>query len=96
MNAKNSHSRTGLYFIGLKSKDEKHVAYPLFRFETVYPLMEHYTAWMEFASMLQMEDELVVGKYIGRGEFENLTADISQFVVLDEVEVLEEKYLGEK
>ena len=93
MNAKNSHSRTGLYFIGLISKDENHVVYPLFRFETVHPLMEQYKAWMEFASMLQVEDELVVGKFTGRGKFENLTADISDFVVIDGAEVLEEKYL---
>ncbi len=98
MSVKNSHSGRELYFMGLMSYNGNYDGIYnvnfLYGFRTVPSLMKSYKVWMEFASMLQMESELVVLKSVGKDEFRDVTSDISKFVVLDNIGVLEKKYLG--
>ncbi len=98
MGIKNSHSGREIYFIGLMSYngnyDGIYDVNLLYRFGTTHSLMESYKVLVEFASMLQMESELIVLKSVGRDKFEDVTEDISRFVVFDGANALEEKYLG--
>ena len=97
MGIKNSHSGRELYFMGLRSYNGNYEGIYdvnlLYRFRTVHSLMKSYKVWMEFVSMLQMESELIVLKSVGKDEFKDVTTDISKFVVLDNIGVLEKKYL---
>lgn len=97
MGVRDSHSGREIYFMGLMSYDGNYDGnYDvnlLYGFRTVPSIMKSYRVLMEFASMLQMESELIVLKSVGRNEFEDVTEDISKFVEIGDVKFLEKKYL---